>query len=247
MKKIFLSAVIAMALCSYGYAQDEDEYEEDEAPAKVSKAPAYEEEEEDDVAPAPKKADKKKAEKKSSPSGAFFGAGIDIGGLLENNQVMRLTFRLADNMELSGILGFWHHGATTETYNAPLADGSTEKTLEDNNTYFGIGVGFDFFLTRNIVSTSVGGEFIFSMPNTVDAQNDDGEPITVKVGKDVDVYNIKFNVLAGGHAELVSGLVLTGKIGLSIDYNSASVANLGDRSYLDFGLATKVYLTWFMF
>ena len=31
MKKIFLSAVIAMALCSYGYAQDEEEYEEEEA------------------------------------------------------------------------------------------------------------------------------------------------------------------------------------------------------------------------
>ena len=36
MKKIFLAALTAMALCSYSYAQDdEDEYEEDEAPAAL--------------------------------------------------------------------------------------------------------------------------------------------------------------------------------------------------------------------
>lgn len=37
MKKIFLAALTAMALCSYSYAQDdEDEYEEDEAPAAAA-------------------------------------------------------------------------------------------------------------------------------------------------------------------------------------------------------------------
>ena len=41
MKKIFLAAVTALALCSYGYAQDdEDEYEEEESTESVAPAPA---------------------------------------------------------------------------------------------------------------------------------------------------------------------------------------------------------------
>ena len=48
MKKMFLAAVTALALCSYSYAQDdeyEDEYEDD-APARVE-APAADDEEDD--------------------------------------------------------------------------------------------------------------------------------------------------------------------------------------------------------
>ena len=91
MKKIFLSAVIAMALCSYGYAQDEEEYEEEEAPAQVTKAPAYEEEEEEEeAAPAPKK--EKKKEKKSSGNQGFFGIGLDRCILQRPGNQFRLPF-----------------------------------------------------------------------------------------------------------------------------------------------------------
>ena len=64
---------------------------------------------------------------------------------------------------------------------------------------------------------------------------------------DTDLMKLNFNILLGGHAEIVQNLYITGKIGLAIEYDSASVTNKGDGSYLDFGLATKVYLTWFMF
>ncbi len=165
MKKIFLSAVIALALCSYGYAQDEEEYEEEEAaPAKVAKAPAYEEEEEEEEAPAPapKKAEKKK-EKKSSSGAAFFGAGIDVGGLLNEAANIRLVFKLNESMELSGILGLWHHGETSSE------DNNGNKTdYKDNYTELSIGVGFDFFVMRNLLPVSVGGEVIYTSPHTMD-------------------------------------------------------------------------------
>ena len=110
MKKIFLAAVTALALCSYSYAQDdEDEYEEEEAPARVVKeapAPAPSNwDEDEDEAPVAKKADKKKAAKKSaSESGnGFFGIGLDLTGMLARSNAINLTFRLNDAMMLSAI------------------------------------------------------------------------------------------------------------------------------------------------
>ena len=68
MKKMFLAAVTALALCSYSYAQDdEDEYEEDDAPAR-EEAPAIEE----DDAPVAK------TEKKQSSGDAFLGLGMGL-------------------------------------------------------------------------------------------------------------------------------------------------------------------------
>ena len=236
MKKIFLSAVIAMALCSYGYAQDEEEYEEEEAPAKVTKAPAYEEEEEEEeAAPAPKKAEKKKKEKKSSGE-AFFGAGIDVGGLLNNAANLRLVFKLNESMELSAILGLYHHGESSWTPN-----GGQEVKAGDNFTELSIGAGFDFFVMRNILPISVGGEIIYTSPNSVTVAGQ-----TFVANDDTDLMLLQINLLLGAHAEIVKNLYLTGKIGLAIDYYSMS-DNTGEGSFLDFGLATKVYLTWFMF
>lgn len=236
MKKIFLSAVIAMALCSYGYAQDEEEYyEEEEAPAKVTKAPAYEEEEEEEeAAPVAKK--EKKKEKKSSSGGAFFGAGIDVGGLLNNAANLRLVFKLNESMELSAILGLYHHGESSWTPN-----GGQEVKAGDNYTELSIGAGFDFFVMRNILPISVGGEIIYTSPNSITVAGQ-----TFVANDDTDLMLLQINLLLGGHAEIVKNLYLTGKIGLAIDYYSMS-DNSGEGSFLDFGLATKVYLTWFMF
>ncbi len=235
MKKIFLSAVIAMALCSYGYAQDEEEYEEEEAPAQVTKAPAYEEEEEEEeAAPAPKKAEKKK-EKKSS-GGAFFGAGVDVGGLLNNAGNIRLVFKLNENMELSAILGMYHHGESSYTPN-----GGQEQKGKDNYTELSVGAGFDFFIKKDFLPVSVGGEFIYTSPQTLNVA---GQAVTAS--NDIDLMQIQINLLLGAHAELVNNLFLTGKIGLGIGYFSESDP-AGEGSFLDFALATKVYLTWFMF
>ena len=236
MKKIFLSAVIALALCSYGYAQDEEEYEEeDAAPAKVAKAPAYEEEEEEEeAAPVAKKAEKKK-EKKSS-GGAFFGAGIDVGGLLNNAANMRLVFKLNESMELSAILGMYHHGESSYTPN-----GGQEQKGKDNYTELSVGAGFDFFVKKDLLPVSIGGEFIYTSPRSIDAAGQ-----TFVASNDIDLMQIQINVLLGAHAELVNNLFLTGKIGLGISYYSESDP-AGEGSFLDFALATKVYLTWFMF
>ena len=240
MKKIFLSAVIALALCSYGYAQDEDEYEEEEAPAQVQKkapAPAYEEEEEEDEAPVAKKADKKKEKKKSSgASGAFFGAGIDVGGLLNNAGNIRLVFKLNENMELAAILGMYHHGESSYTPN-----GGQEEKQKDNYTDLSIGAGFDFFLKKDFLPVSIGGEFIYSAPHEIELAGK-----KIQANNDIDLTEIQVNILLGAHAELINNLFLTGKIGLGISYFSESDP-AGEGSCLDFALATKVYLTWFMF
>ena len=239
MKKIFLSAVIALALCSYGYAQDEEEYEEEEAaPAKVAKAPAYEEEEEEEEAPAPapKKAEKKK-EKKSSSGAAFFGAGIDVGGLLNEAANIRLVFRLNESMELTAILGMYHHGESSWEDN-----NGNKQDAKDNYTDLSVGAGFDFFIMRNALPVSIGGEIIYTSPAVIEAAGKE-----FPSNDDTSLMRLNINVLLGAHAELVSNLYLTGKIGLAIEYDSVDVSNQGNGSYLDFALATKVYLTWFMF
>ena len=82
MKKMFLATITALALCSYGFAQD-DEYE-DEAPSRVEKAPSVVEDE--DEAPVVKKAEPKKAiTNTSSSENPFFGIGLDVTGLMSRN------------------------------------------------------------------------------------------------------------------------------------------------------------------
>ena len=228
MKKIFLSAVIALALCSYGYAQDEDEYEEeDEAPAKVVKKAAVEEdEEEEDEAPVAKKADKKK-EKKSS-GGAFFGIGLDLTGAFSNDPAVNLSFKINDDMILSAIFGLVHSGETTVNANGQ------ENGLKDDATTLSVGAAFDYILVKKFIPFSLGGDFVYnSLP---DEQNTEGNG------------EIEFGVLAGVHGEVAPNLVLSGKAGLGFVYAFGDqVGGTGDYSRLDFSIAYKVYLTWFAF
>ena len=228
MKKIFLSAVIAMALCSYGYAQDEEEYEEEEAPAKVTKAPAYEEEEEEEeAAPVAKKAEKKK-EKKSSGNQGFFGIGLDLTGAFSNDPAINFAFRLNDNMILSAIFGLQHRGETTVNANG------TETGMEDDATTLSVGAAFDFIVVRNFLPFSIGGEFVYnSLPDEDNTESNS---------------EIDFGVMAGVHGEIIPNLVLSGKAGLGFVYAFGDAAGGGaDYSRMDFGIAYKVYLTWFAF
>lgn len=224
MKKIFLSAVIALALCSYGYAQDEEEYyEEEEAPAKVTKAPAYEEEEEEEeAAPAPKK--EKKKVKKSSGDQGFFGIGLDLTGALARQNAINLTFRLNDNMMLSAIFGFQHRGETTHT----PKQGDEVKDGDDANQ-LSIGAAFDYIVAKKFIPFSVGGEFAYNSLSEDDSR-------------------IDFGVMAGLHGEIVPNLVITGKAGLGFLYNFGDEEG-GNSEYsrMDFGVLYKVYLTWFAF
>ena len=241
MKKIFLSAVIALALCSYGYAQDDEEYEEEEAPAKVvKKAPAYEEEEEEDEAPVAKKADKKK-EKKVSGDVPFFGLGVDLVGSLKDEAIIRLVFKPSASNEVDGLIGLRHHGETT--FKPKTGD---EQSYSDNYTDIAVGVGFDYLMPTAFLPFTVGGEFLFSSPSPRTAL---GDAIANFQGKlsDVSVTRLRFNVLAGAEAELVKGLTLSGKAGLGFDYWSYDVVDVGTTSWLDLGFVTRVYLTWYMF
>jgi hypothetical protein len=244
MKKIFLSAVIALALCSYGYAQDDEEYEEEEAPAQVEKkAPAYEEEEEEEeAAPAPKKAEKKKAEKKkSSGEHGFFGIGVGIdenaavnlgrmdgAPMIGSYSYINPKLRITDEIMLGILFGLTHAGATTTKV------GSEETTGEDDFTPLLFGVQFDYFLTTPLLPTSIGADFIYMSAGEVAQQS---------------ASAIVFDVLFSAHAEITKNLIITGKVGLGFQYlmtedNSGAVKK--ETSNFDFGTKAGISLSWFV-
>lgn len=243
MKKIFLSAVIALALCSYGYAQDEEEYEEEEAaPAKVAKAPAYEEEEEEEEAPAPapKKAEKRK-EKKASGAHGFFGIGVgidqnaavDLGRMdgapmIGSYSYINPKLRVTDDIMLGILFGLSHAGATTTKV------GSNEDTAEDDFTPLLFGVQFDYFLATPLLPTSIGADFIYLSAGEVAQQS---------------ASAIVFDFLFSAHAEITKNLIITGKIGLGFQYlmtEDNSGAAKKETSNFDFGTKAGISLSWFV-
>lgn len=147
MKKIFLAALTAMALCSYSYAQDDDDYEdEDEAPAaSQSSAPAASQSS-STAAPA-------------SAGGEMLGFGLSLTDALDNGGVQKfyLTYRLG-TMDISAIFGLYHHGETTHERKNPAgeADGN------DDYTQIQIGVGFDMVIAQLLLPITAGGELLFS-------------------------------------------------------------------------------------
>ena len=228
MKKMFLAVVTSLALCGYGFAQDdEDEYEEEETTEEVKKAPAVEEdEEEEDEAPAPKKEKKKKKKSAAVNAGeGTLGLQLDLVDAIDNAGLQKfyLTYKISPDMELSLIFGLYSHGETTAEANGVEAD------QEDDYTQIQIGVGFDYFVTQKLLPISIGGEFLF---------NHWGE----------DNSQIDINILPGFRANLADNLYLTGKVGLSINYLFSSEDQGGatvDYSRLDFGLKTGCFISWF--
>lgn len=250
MKKMFLAAITALALCSYGYAQDDDEeYEdEEETTEEVTKAPAVEEEEEEEeeeeAAPVQKKKEKKsKKKKKKGSDGAFVGIGLDVAGTLAGESTIQVAFKATESIVVSALIGLHHHGESAFT-----PAGGTEIKAEDNNTELALGIGFDYILLQEYLPVSVGGEFIYVSPTELETISPaDGDYITVKANEVISLTNLKFNFLLGVQAELVKNLTLTGKVGFGIDYYSMDIDAVGEGSYLDLGFVTKAYLTWFAF
>lgn len=216
MKKIFLAALTAMALCSYSYAQDDDDddYEDDDAPAaSQSSAPAASSQSSSTAAPA-------------SAGGEMLGFGLSLTDALDNNGVQKfyITYRLGA-MDISGILGLYHHGETTRETKNP----SGEVDRNDDYTQIQIGVGFDMIIAQLLLPITAGGEFIFSH------WGEDNNQVTL-------------NALVGFNANLVSHLYLNGKVGLGFDYIDEPVDGSNgnqDDSRLDIGLKTNVMLSWF--
>lgn len=214
MKKMLLAALTAFAMCSYSYAQDDDdEYEEDEAPAKVSKKKkAVSEDDEDE--------DEGSSLIAKSAEGGMLGLGLDLVSAFDDNGVQKfyVTFRMSESIELSAILGFYHHGETT-------GDGNDEHN--DNYTQLQLGVGADAFLQERL-PISVGGEFLFSH------WGDDNN-------------QLDFNFLAGTRVKLAKDLYLSAKLGLGINIimDEGDVYPHDEDWRIDFGLVTRAQLHWF--
>ena len=142
MKKIFLAALVALAFSSYSYAQD-DMYEEDSPRAAAPAAPSYSE---------PAKS------VRSEGGDAFMGISLDLLGML-NNDVQRfgLVFKLAPDMELTGIIGLQIYGDVDGEDN----EGKKVEGAE-GGARISLGAGFDFFFETGILPISIGGDLIFT-------------------------------------------------------------------------------------
>lgn len=222
MKKAFVSIFAALALTGAAFAQ-EDEYEVVEYEEVVEEVPAQ-------PAAAPARtytttSTAKAAPAKSSSDKPFFGIGLDVVKAIGGAGYLNLVFNLNPSMTLTGIFGLSHHGETTVE-----ADGGAKVDLGDDYTAIHIGAGFDYYLPTTFAPFSVGGEFIFNHYRE-------------------DNNGLDFNFLAGLHVELAKNLVLSGKTGLNMEYLwwSESDENNFDFSRFDWGIAYKVYLTWFVF
>lgn len=216
MKKIFLAALTAMALCSYSYAQDDDDYEdedEDEAPAaSQSSAPAASQSS-STAAPA-------------SAGGEMLGFGLSLTDALDNGGVQKfyLTYRLG-TMDISAIFGLYHHGETTRETKNP----SGEVDRNDDYTQIQIGVGFDMIIAQLLLPITAGGEFIFSH------WGEDNNQVTINV-------LAGFNANLVSHLYL-NGKV---GLGFDyIDEPVEGSNGNQDDSRLDIGLKTNVMLSWF--
>ena len=244
MKKMFLAAVTALALCSYSYAQDdeyEDEYEDD-APARVEKTSSADDEEEESVQSA--KVEKKK---KSSDGSAFLGIGMGLTSNFGDKTLKNIDvkIKLNESMMVTAILGLYHFGETsTET---KAAGQTVTVDASDNHTAIAIGAGFDYFLPMPLLPTSIGADMIYASNGETEVTDEATKTTTTNSSGD-----FMFDIVFGVHAEIVPNMILSGKVGLGFDYIFASneVSNQGGSietnvSRLDFGLKAGVYATWF--
>ena len=252
MKKMFLAAITALALCSYSYAQDdEDEYEEEETTEAVKPAPAVEDEEEE-AAPAPKKAKKEKKKKKSSDGDGSGFLGLSIG--LDQNEVidfedetligsfsyLGIMFKITPEMMLTAKFGLGHHGETTMS---PSEGADVDQ--EDDFTAILFGAQFDYFLPTPLLPTSVSAGFMYGSGGE---RNTSWNGIAAKETPSAILIDIMFNA----HASLVDNLVLTGSVGFGIEmvsdeYKSADPDVPGSVEYsrTNTGIKAGISLGWF--
>lgn len=244
MKKMFLAAITALALCSYSYAQDdEDEYEED-APAREEAAPAVEEE---DEAPAPAPAAKPAKKAKKSDGSAFLGIGMGLTSNFADKGLKEIDvkIKLNESMMVTAILGLYHFGETSTETKAP---GSTVTVdAGDNHTAIALGAGFDYFLPTPILPTSAGIDLIYASNGETEVVDEATKTTTTASSGDFMI-----DLVFGIHAEIVPNMILSGKVGLGIDYvfssnevSSQAASIETSVSRLDFGLKAGVYATWF--
>jgi hypothetical protein len=206
----------------------------------VTKAPAYEEEEEEEEEAPVAKKEKKKA-KKSSGSHGFFGISVGIdqnpfadveGGTIPrvgDFSHLDLKLRINDDIMLGILIGLAHSGATTTT-----VDGTDLPEADDAYTPILIGAQFDYFLPTPLLPTSIGADIIYASLGEV---------------QKVSASALMIDILYSAHAELVKNLILTGKVGIGIEYlmtEDNSGQQKQETSRLDFGVKAGIALSWFI-
>lgn len=246
MKKMFLAAITALALCSYSYAQDdEDEYEEEETTEAVKPAPAVEDEEEE-AAPAPKKAKKEKKKKKSSDGDGSGFLGITVG--LDQNNIIDLTpgyfigdfnylgvmFKVTPEIMITAKFGFAHHGEST--YTPPEG---ADVDLEDDYTAIAFGAQFDYFLPTPLLPTSVSADFMYASAG----ERTDNE------GNKESASAVMFGVMFNAHAPVTDNFFITGSVGLGFELPGEEgkdpEGNKEELNRMDVGIKAGISFGWF--
>lgn len=241
MKKMFIAALTATAMCSYSYAQDDDFDEDDDIPAQEEQtaAAAEEEEEEEEETPAPVASVEKNEESQQSTSSSGNGLRFGLGLGLTTGNFAEIDFKVKLNpsMEVTAILGFKSHGATSTEANGVSVEGA------DDYVAFKIGAGFDYYLNMPLLPISAGAAFAYV---------NNGE-IAIDANTTSTQSNISFELNFGVHAQVAPSFVLSGKAGIGIDYNMSDldVTNAmgqtatAESSNLDIGIKAGLFATWY--
>lgn len=262
MKKMFLTVAASLALCNYSFAQDdEDDYEaneeateavseEDEEEETSQRAPVAEADDEEDEASAPAPAAASNARSSGAPS-----LGISMG-ITTDYDMLNIKYKLNSQMEITGILGLYHHGETT------TESGSVSIDNGDNETMWAIGVGFDYYLPiQSALQTTAGIELIYADLGGTEKNWTEGGG--VQMSEDNDASEFDINLMFGVHVEPVKNFVLSAKAGFGIARIASSTETTAtatsmipgmpgtstsvtvDNSRWDFGLKAGVFATWY--
>ncbi len=235
MKQKFIAVFVALAFVGFGWAApkhkvvvsapaEEEEVAEDEDATAVEDTQEEEVEdtenadEEEVVAPAPKKV--KKVKKKAAEDPAYFlGFGTDLLG--ENFGYWRATLNVTADVSLYILLNYAISSTTSET-----AGVSTPTDV----TSYGVGAGVSYGFATPILPTYAGLALVYNGST------------------DNDYMELDFQIFGGIKASPVKGFEIAAQPGFDIKYVSYTQNDgLTKNSATTFGLATRVYLTWFIF
>ena len=237
MKQKFIAVFVALAFVSFGWAApkhtvaapapaEEEEVAEDEDATAVEDTEEEEVEEdtedadeEEVVAPAPKKV--KNAKKKAAEDPAYFlGFGTDLLG--ENFGYWRATLNVTADVSLYILLNYAISSTTTETAGVPNDDHYI--------TSYGVGAGVSYGFATPILPTYAGLALVYNGST------------------DNDYMGLDFQIFGGIKASPVKGFEIAAQPGFDIKYASYTPNDgLTNISATTFSLATRVYLTWFIF
>lgn len=237
MKKPFIALLTALAFAGTAFAQDDDEYEEviyeevDESEIGEDDEVVYEEVEEDEApAKAEKKAEPKKAaakkkeekpKKEKKPVVPYENGMLGIGAEVTGLDAIRVVYNFSSTLGFVGVLSYVYDGEKVEY---PAADGGT-TTVDNNGWGLGIALGAIYTIYTPLLPVFIDGEVSFGTTTA-------------------DHTYIGFEAYFGAKATLIKSLELAGQAGFAFEHAWWEDGDY-DWTNNDFGLKTKVYLTWY--